>query len=95
MLECIKSNHPNVENAILRYQVYANFRILRIILFSKNKNNEIQQQMIKNIKKFDRLVYKNSRTPKRDKIAIITLRCGLPIFKLSWYIYSKLTGRVL
>lgn len=95
MLEYIKSNYSNVENAILRYQVYANFRILRIILFSKNKNNEIQQQMIKNIKKFDRLVYKNPRTPKRDKIAILTLRCGLPIFKLSWYIYSKLTGRVL
>ena len=95
MLNYIKQNYPDLEKAVLRYQVYSQFRILRIILFSKNKNDEIQQEMIKNIKKFDKVVYKNSRTPKRDKIAIITLRCGLPIFKMSWYIYSKLTGRVL
>lgn len=95
MLNYIKQNYPELENAVLRYQVYSQFRILRIILFSKNKNDEIQQEMIKNIKKFDKVVYKNSRTPRRDKIAIITLRCGLPIFKMSWYIYSKLTGRIL
>jgi len=95
MLEVIKQNYPNTKDAILRYKIYSHFRILRILLFSKNKNNEIQTEMIKNIKKYDKTIYKNPRTPKRDKIAIITLRCGLPIFKLSWFIYSKLTGRVL
>lgn len=95
MLAYIRQNYPDIENAILRYQLYSNFRILRIILFSKNKNNEIQKETIENIKKIDTLVYNNPRTPKRDKIAIITLKCGLPIFKLSWYIYCKLTGRML
>jgi len=95
MLEFIKQHYPDIEDAVLRYKIYSYFRILRILLFSKNKNNQIQTQMIKNIKKDDKTVYKNPKTPKRDKIAIITLRCGLPIFKLSWFIYSKLTGRVL
>jgi len=95
MLEYIEEKYPNKKDAILRYQVYSSFRILRILLFSKNKNNEIQNQMIENIKKYDKIVYKNSRTPKRDKVAIITLRCGLPIFKFTWYLYSKFTGRIL
>ena len=95
MLDYIKQHHPNTKDAILRYKIYSHFRILRILLFSQNKNDEIQTEMIKNIKEFDKQVFKNPRTPRRDKIAIITLRCGLPIFKLSWYIYSKLTGRVL
>lgn len=95
MLEYIKQNYPDIENAILRYELYSRFRILRILLFSKNKNNKIQRETIKNIKMLDKIVYRNSRTPRRDKIAIITLRCGVPVFKFSWYIYSKLTGRVL
>jgi len=74
MLEYIKQNYPNTEHAVLRYKIYSHFRILRILLFSKNKNNEIKKEMIKNIKKDDKTVYKNPKTPKRDKIAIITLR---------------------
>lgn len=95
MLECIEKNTTGIEDAILRYNIYSKFRTLRILLFSKVKDNKLQEQLIMEIKKDCKLVYKNSRTPKRDKLAIILLKLGLPIFKISWYLYSKLTGRVL
>lgn len=95
MLNFINEKYPNLKDAVLRYQIYSKFRILRILLFSKEKNDKIQNQMIKDIKTYDKMVFSNPRTPKRDKIAIVTLKLGLPFFKLCWFLYSKITGRVL
>lgn len=95
MLDFFDGNYKDLANATNRYRVYSNFRILRILLFSKNKDNEIMRKTIKNIKLNCNDILKDSKAPKRDKIAIITLKMGLPIFKLSWYIYSKATRRVL
>jgi len=95
MLDFIKSNLTGVEEAILRYRIYSKFRILRIMLFSENKDKKLQAEIIKEIKCDYNKILKDPRAPKRDKIAVLTLKMGLPIFKMSWYLYSKMTRRVL
>ncbi len=93
MLTDIKTKYPELSTAVNRYQVYADFRILRMLIFTKPKNKQMEKEIIKEIKENQKEVFLCSQTPKRDKMAIILLNMGLPIFKFSWILYKKLTGR--
>ena len=93
MLTFIREKYPNI--AVNRYDLYSNFRILRILIFTNPRNKKMEKEIINNIKQHRREVFFCKDTPKRDKIAIIFLNMGLPIFKTFWYIYSKITGRIL
>jgi len=94
MLKFIKEKYPELENAINRFTVYAKFRILRMLVFTKPRKREMEKEYIAQIKKYQKEVFKDKRTPRRDKIAIILLNLGLPVFKITWNIYCKLTGRI-
>ena len=95
MLEYLKNKYPDLEQAIDRFDLYANFRILRLLLFTKPRNKEMEKDIFKKIKNKRIKVLKYKDTPKRDKIAIILSFFGLSIFKFSWYIYSKKTNRIV
>lgn len=95
MLEYIENKYPNIRDSVNRYELYANFRILRMLIFSEPRKKEIEVEIFNNIKKKQRVVFAYKETPRRDKIAIILMNLGLPIFKFFWYMYSKMTGRIL
>lgn len=95
MLCYIRETYPEIAVAVDRYELYANFRILRMLIHTKPKMKEMEKQVITNIKKKQTIVFWYKDTPKRDKIAIMLLNMGLPIFRFSWDLYSKLTGRIL
>lgn len=95
MLEFIKKNYSNLNDATDRFFLYANFRELRILLQSKNPNKQYIQEVWNNIKQYRKIVIKNKRIPKRDKFAIYTSYFGKEIFKLVWMIYCKVTNRVV
>ena len=94
MLKYIEETYPDLSLAVDRFDLYSKFRILRMLIFTKPRNKEMEKEIILKIKQKQNKVFKCIDTPKRDKIAIILLNLGLPIFKLSWSMYRKLTGRI-
>ena len=95
MLKFLKNKYPNLLVAVDRYELYSRMRVLRMMIFTKPRNYKEERKIISRIKSKQVNILKNNNTPKRDKISIIILNLGVPIFKFSWYLYSKLTGRML
>lgn len=94
MLEYINKFFPSLTDGINRYYVYSRFRILRMLMYLKPRDKAMEKSIIKEIKTRQNSVLNSKDTPKRDKIAICLLALGMPIFKLSWSVYCKLTGRI-
>ena len=94
MLDYLKNKYPDLEQAIDRFDLYANFRILRLLLFTKPRNKKMEKEIFEKIKNKRMKVLKYKDTPKRDKMAIVLSFFGLSIFKFSWLIYSKMTNRI-
>ena len=94
MLDYLRNKYPDLEQAIDRFDLYANFRILRLLLFTKPRNKKMEKEIFRKIKNKRMKVLKYKDTPKRDKIAIVLSFFGLSIFKFSWLIYSKMTNRI-
>ena len=94
MLDYLRNKYPDLEQAIDRFDLYANFRILRLLLFTKPRNKKKEKEILKKIKNKRMKVLKYKDTPKRDKMAIVLSFFGLSIFKFSWLIYSKMTNRI-
>ncbi len=94
MLSYIREKYPELEDAVSRYDVYANFRILKILIFTKPRNKQMEKEVVSKIKEKQEVVFKCKDTPKRDKIAIILLNMGLPFFRVFWLLYRKLTKRI-
>jgi len=94
MLAFLKEKHPELQEAIQRFTVYAKFRILRMLIFTKPRNRKMEKDYIRGIKQYQKQVLKCKNTPKRDKMAIYLLNLGLPVFKITWTIYCKKTGRI-
>lgn len=94
MLEYLQKNYPDLQEGIDRFDLYANFRILRLLLFTKPRNKEMEQKVFKKIKEKRMKVLKYKDTPRRDKIAIILSFFGIPAIKISWKIYRKVTNRI-
>lgn len=94
MLDYLKNKYPNLEEAINRYDLYSNFRILRLLIFTKPRNKEMEKQTFNKIKENRKVVFKYKDTPKRDKMAIILSFFGVNIFKIAWILYCKLTKRI-
>lgn len=94
MLSYIGEKYPELQVAVSRYDLYANFRILRILIFTKPRDKKMEKEFVAKIKEKQKIVFKCSDTPRRDKIAIILLNMGLPFFRMFWLLYRKFTGRV-
>lgn len=94
MLDYLEKRYPDLKSAIHRFDVYARFRILKMLIFTKPRNRKMEKEYIREIKKNQKEVFKHKDTPRKDKLAIILLNMGLPIFKISWRLYRKCTGRI-
>ena len=94
MLKFIKKKYSNLSLAADRFCLYSNFRVLRMLVLTTPRNKKLEKEIKKVIKGIQTKVFFLKETPIRDRIAIISLCFGLPIFKLSWKIYVKMTGRI-
>lgn len=94
MLDYLKNKYPDLEEAINRYELYANFRILRLLVFTKPRDKEMEKKIFSKIKSNRKEVFKYKDTPKRDKMAIILSLFGISLFKMAWIIYCKMTKRI-
>ncbi len=83
MAKDVKEVFPELEEAIIRRQVYARFSTLNQLADVKGKK-EIKKMLIRYIAQYRWRLLKNSLVPKRDKFAIVALMFGYPVYKLGW-----------
>ena len=81
--------YPELENAVIRRRVYARFSTLNQMLNEKDGYNDIRIGIIGFIKDNGKLVLKNKKAPKRDKIAIIVLGTNFKLYKWLWLKYQN------
>lgn len=83
--------YPDLQNAVLRRQVYARFSTLNQTLHVKNVN-KIQSKLINYINENRAAILKNAKAPKRDKLAYYLLKLGIPVYRFAWLNYEKHKG---
>ncbi len=79
--------YPDLEKAVLRRRVYARFSTLNQMSGVKGLE-EKRQEIIDFIMKYKGVVITDSKTPKRDIVAIRLLSLGYPVYSLLWKLYS-------
>ena len=87
MAEDVTERYPELKQGALRRQVYARFSTLNQMLDADEP--ELRREMTEYIRKHRGQVLRDRNAPKRDKIAILALALGLPVYKAMWKVYSK------
>lgn len=87
--------HLVLENLTKKRRMHARFSILRQIVmldFSQTSDPTsiklAQQNVVKYLRKHKNDVLKNPLASRRDKLAMRSLQCGLPVFKMAWQKYA-------
>jgi len=93
MGKAISKKYNDLESAIIRGKVYARISCLRQMINCKPRLKELEKSIRKEILLYKKNILFDKKTDKRDKIAILTLMLGRNVFRLSWNLYCKLTGR--
>lgn len=89
MAENVLKIYPDLLDAVKRRQVYARFSTLNQMIDVKDRKcKKIRNQIIEYIKKNSLLIMLNPKSPKRDKIAMIGIIVGFPVYKMMYKIAS-------
>ncbi len=84
-LMCDKS----LKTACIRRETHAVLSTLRYMENCNNEYKKTRKQLKYEVLKNAKLLLLDKYTPKRDKIAILSLMFGLPVFFACWKIYGK------
>lgn len=79
---------PQLETAVRRRQLYARFSTLNQFQNTKGYKDE-KKQLISYIRKNKGCVMGNPKAPKRDKLAVMALSFGYPVYRLCWKLAGK------
>lgn len=93
MCEYVRNKYPELEKACNRRLMYAYLSTLTQLLKSDTKNEEIEKQLFSYIRENSKLILEDKQVPKRDRIALLSIKVGPKFYKVIWKIYEKLTGR--
>lgn len=78
-----------LSDAIRKRRVHARLSILRQLAFTPHyRKNPYTREIVQYIREHENDILQNPLSTKRDRLAIYTLRLGLPAFRLAWKIYS-------
>lgn len=78
---------PELSDAALRRRVYARFSTLNQMLDSDECPEE-RREIIHFIRDNARAILRNPKAPRRDKLAILTLSLGYPVYRRVWKAYK-------
>lgn len=93
MCDYIKKNYPALSPACDRRLAYAYLSTLSQLANTNDNYPKEKQEILDYIKLNGKELLKDKSVPKRDKLAIISLKFGYKFYKFSWTIYKKITGR--
>lgn len=93
MGEEILKKYDDLKDAVIRANVYANISTLRQMIYCKPRLKNKEKEISNYVKENYKVVLKNKRVAKRDKIACILIKINNKLFKYGWLFYCKATGR--
>lgn len=80
---------PELKNGLLRRKIYARFSTLNQMLDVKGYDKE-REDILKYLSKHKKEILRDKRAQKRDKIAMMLLGLGYPIYKACWKLYINI-----
>ena len=83
MCDAIDATFPNLKNTTNLRRLHARFSILR-----QAKDKKLVKTLASYIKTHRAWISKNPEAEKRDKLALASLKFGVPAFKLAWKTYE-------
>lgn len=92
MASYIDKKYPNLVKATLRRRVYARFSTLNQMLDTSGYEEQKRDILIF-LRKYKWVILRDSKAPKRDKVAYLMLSFGYSFYKWSWGKYLKLKVR--
>ncbi|MFT8823813.1 glycosyltransferase family 2 protein, partial [Liquorilactobacillus satsumensis] len=87
MAKYVTQKYPDLKRAALRRQVYARFSTLNQMLNTNQAPNE-KKAIIDFLKKHQKEILEDPRTPKRDRVAFYLLNLGFPVYREFWKLYN-------
>lgn len=84
----VQTRYPQLKAAALRRQVYSRLSTLNQMLDVKGYDKE-REEILKYLDSYKWKVIGNSRTPCRDKLALILLSINYSLYKSIWLFYRK------
>ncbi len=82
--------YPDLENGCVRRMAQARLSVLRYMEKCDKKYKSLRSQLKTQILDNKKEILNDTKTPKRDKIAIILLSFGLWTFYKAWNLYEKM-----
>ena len=76
--------YSDLEKAAIRRRVYARFTTLNQMIYAGSEWEEKRQEMISFIKANAGILFADSKVQCRDKIAIVLLFIGYPLYRFVW-----------
>lgn len=93
MANYIVKKYPDLKSAADRRVMYSYLSTLSQLANAKESHLNEEKKIITYIKANRYNVLTDKRTPKRDKLALLTTLGGYSIYKKFWVIYLMITGR--
>lgn len=94
LAEELMTVYPELENAVLRRQVYARISTLNQMIDTKgydDERKEILEYILANCKK----VLEDVKTPKRDKYALEILKHSYKFYRVMWHLYGRFFKHII
>lgn len=92
MARDVAARFPSLERAVERRQVYARFSTLNQMLDVRGWDRE-RREIIDYILTHRASILKNARAPRRDKLAMLLLSIGYPVYRACWRAYQRRVKR--
>lgn len=74
---------PELSDAALRRRVYARFSTLNQML-DTDEFPEVRREIIRFIRTNGPAIFRNPKTPRRDRLALLALSLGYPVYRWAW-----------
>lgn len=88
MARDVLKEYPQLKIAVQRRQLYARFSTLNQFQNVSGYKNE-KKELISYIRKNKDCVLGNTKAPRRDKIAVMALGMGYPVYRFCWKLAGK------
>lgn len=90
MTDYISNKYPVLVDACNRRLIYSYLSTLTQMTYTKDVDKDLKKTIIQFIKNNGNSIINDKDVPKRDKIAIITLKLGFFVYKICWKLYAKI-----
>ena len=91
MAKDVCAAYPGLEKAVKRRQVYARFSTLNQMLDVEGfEYISVRENIIRYILANKNFLIKNSKCSNRDKIAVVLLKLGFPLYRMIWKLYLSI-----